>query len=118
MDLPLTPLSHAVLLALADADRHGYAIIKEVERQSGGELSPGTGTLYAALARLEEDGAIAPSDDLPGPDEDQRRKYYRLTDEGRVLARAETLRLARLVAVAREKALLEEGEAAVEGPPA
>lgn len=112
--LPLTPLSHAVLLALVDGDRHGYGIIKEVERQTDGALSPGTGTLYAALHRMKDEGLIEESARLPEPDEDQRRKYYGLTPEGRALVRAETLRLARLVALAREKALVTEGEAAVE----
>lgn len=109
-DLPLTPLSHAVLLALADADRHGYGIIKEVERQTAGTLSPGTGTLYAALQRMQDEGLIADSDRSPAPDEDQRRKYYRLTEAGRAAARAETRRLARLVAVAEEKRLVTEGD--------
>lgn len=108
--LPLTPLSHAVLLALVDDDRHGYGIIKEVERQTEGTLRPGTGTLYAALQRLQDDGLIADSPREPGPDEDQRRKYYRLTARGRRLAEAETLRLVRLVAVARQKELVS-GEA-------
>jgi DNA-binding PadR family transcriptional regulator len=113
--LPLTPLSHAILLALVDEDRHGYGIIKEVERQTQGTVAPGTGTLYAALRRMQEDGLLADSEREPGPDEDQRRKYYRITERGRDVARAETLRLARLVAVAREKALLAESEAVSEG---
>lgn len=104
--LPLTPLSHSVLVALADADRHGYGIIKEVVRQTEGTLRPGTGTLYAALQRLQDEGLIADSPREPGPDEDQRRKYYRLTTRGRALAEAETHRLARLVAVARQKNLV------------
>lgn len=108
--LPLTPLTHAVLLALADADRHGYGIIKEVVRQTEGTLRPGTGTLYAALQRLQEEGLIADSPREPEPGEDQRRKYYRLTQRGRALAGAETLRLARLVSVARQKDLVS-GEA-------
>ena len=101
-----TPLSHAVLLALLDADRHGYGIIKEVERQTEGALRPGTGTLYTALQRLQDEGLIAESPRRPDPDDDARRKYYRITAAGRAAARAETLRLIRLVAVARDKALL------------
>jgi len=110
--VPLTPLSHAILLALADEDRHGYGIIKEVTRQTGGTLTPGTGTLYAALHRMQEEGLLGESPLEPGPAEDQRRKYYRLTEAGREAARSETLRLARVVAVAREKQLVTEGEAA------
>lgn len=104
--LPLTPLSHAVLLALADGDLHGYTIVQEVEVLSGGTLRPGTGTLYAALQRMAADGLIAESDTLPAPDEDQRRKYYRLTDRGRAVARAEAARLQRVLAVAGRKDLL------------
>ena len=106
--LPLTPLSHTILLALADEDRHGYGIIKEVVRQTDGSVNPGTGTLYAALHRLMQEGLLAESPFQPGPDSDQRRKYYRLTEAGRRVARAETVRLARLVEVARDKNLLAE----------
>lgn len=112
--LPLTPLSHAVLLALADEDRHGYGVIKEVERQTGGALRPGTGTLYAALQRLQEEGLIDDSPREPGPGEDARRKYYRLTDRGRRLAGAEALRLARLLGEARRKAVVDAAELAAE----
>ncbi len=104
--VPLTPLSHAILLALADEDRHGYGIIKEVVRQTDGALNPGTGTLYAALHRMMEEGLLAESPEDPDPGTDPRRKYYRLTDAGRAAARAETLHLARLVRVAREKELV------------
>jgi DNA-binding PadR family transcriptional regulator len=103
--LPLTPLSHAVLLALADRDLHGYALVQEVVRQTSGALEPGTGTLYAALQRMQADGLIAGSDTLPGPGEDQRRKYYRITNYGRDVARAEIRRLARVLEVASETSL-------------
>jgi DNA-binding PadR family transcriptional regulator len=105
-----TPLSHAILLALADADRHGYGIIKEVERQTEGALRPGTGTLYTALQRLQDEGLIAESPRRPARDDDARRKYYRITPAGRALARAETLRLVRLVAIARDKAVLRDSD--------
>lgn len=104
--LPLTPLSHAVLLALADGDLHGYTIVQEVEALSGGALRPGTGTLYAALQRMAADGLIAESETLPAPDEDQRRKYYRITDRGRAVARGEAARLQRILEVAGRKDLL------------
>lgn len=103
---PLTPLSYHILLALADAERHGYGILKEIEHRSGGAAGPSTGALYLALQRLEEDGAIALSTSRPGPDDDQRRKYYRLTGPGRELARAESRRLEDLVEAARSKELL------------
>lgn len=108
----LTPLSHAILLALAAEDRHGYGIIKKIVEQSDGTLRPGTGTLYSALQRLLDEGLIAESPRSPEPDEDRRRKYYRLTDAGRDAARVEALRLARLVAVAREVDVVGEAELA------
>lgn len=101
--MPQTALSHAILLALADQDRHGYAILKEIERQSEGQLRAGTGTLYAALQRLVEEGLIADAPESAEPDDDPRRRYYRLTAEGRHAAVDETRRLARLVQVAGEK---------------
>ena len=104
--LPLTPLSHGILLALADADRHGYTIAQEVERQSDGALRPGTGTLYAALQRMVDEGLLRESDRLPRPDEDQRRKYYAVTDLGRRAARAEAARLLRVLEVAGEKGMI------------
>ncbi len=103
---PLTPLSHTILLALADGDRHGYSIVQEVERLSDGALRPGTGTLYAALQRMVQDGLLADSETLPAPDEDKRRKYYRVTPLGRAAARAEAARLQRVLAIAGEKDLL------------
>ena len=107
--LPLTPLSHAVLVALAEGDLHGYAIVQEIHRQSEGLLDPGTGTLYAALQRMAADGLIADSDRLPTPDEDQRRKYYRLTKLGREVAIAEAARLQRLLDIAGAKGMVPDG---------
>ena len=105
--LPLTPLSFHILLALADQHRHGYAIIKDVEHRSEGILRPGTGTLYAAIQRLLDDGLIEESDDRPDPPEDDaRRRYYVLTGLGRRVAQAEARRMDHLVALAREARLL------------
>lgn len=104
--LPLTPLSFHILLALADADRHGYGIIKEVRERTDGEMSPGAGTLYAALQRMLDDGFIAETEDRPAVGDDERRRYYRLTEVGRQVARAEALRLARLIRIAAEKKLI------------
>jgi DNA-binding PadR family transcriptional regulator len=97
----LTSLSMWILLALAGGDLHGYALIQEIERQSGGEFSPGTGTFYAALQRLLADRLIVESPDLPKPDEDQRRRYYRLTKQGREAVARESARLERMLQVAR-----------------
>ena len=103
--LPLTPLSMAILLALAGGDRHGYALMKEIERQTDGTLKPGTGSLYAALQRLMDDGLIEESPELPTADHDQRRRYYRITGAGRDVALAEARRMMRVLDVAREKRL-------------
>ena len=107
-DTPLTPLSHAILLALAEGDLHGYALAQAVEQETDGAVRPGTGTLYAALQRLSEEGLIADSAHRPEPDEDQRRKYYRITELGRGAARAEATRLRRLLGLSVERGLLPE----------
>jgi len=99
----LTPLSAAILFALADGASHGYAIIKEIEALTDGEMRPHTGSMYLALHRLLEDGLIVESQ-VKG--EDTRRRYYKLSDEGREAARAEARRLAQLVKVASAKRLI------------
>ncbi len=105
--LPLTPPVYHILLALADECRHGYAIMKEVEAGSGGRVMLSTGTLYAAIKRLLEGGLIEETDDRPSPEEDdQRRRYYLLTRFGRKVARAETHRMADLIAAAQAKRLV------------
>ena len=105
--MPLSSLTYHVLLALADADRHGYGIIKEIEARTGRGGAPSTGALYLALQRLETDGWIAESPDRPDPDQDDaRRRYYRLTAAGRRAAQLETRRLAALVGIAVEKHLV------------
>ena len=83
--LPLSPHQFHILLALTDGERHGYAVIQEIEQRTGGELRLGTGTLYTAIARLVELGLIADSGR-----EDDRRRYYRLQPIGRAVLRAET----------------------------
>ena len=106
--LPLTPLSFHILLALADADRHGYGIIKEVRERTNGEMNPGAGTLYAAIQRMLDDGLVNETADRPKTGDDERRRYYRLTEFGRQVARAEALRLARLIRIAADKKLIPE----------
>lgn len=98
--LPLTHLSYHVLVALGDGPLHGYGMLKEMESESGGALSPSTGSLYLALQRMEDEGLIEESPDRPDEDDDARRRYYRLTDLGRAVARAETARLDSLVGAA------------------
>jgi DNA-binding PadR family transcriptional regulator len=102
--LPLTTIAFEILLALAEEDRHGYAILQSVEARLKGKLPLRTGTLYRALARLVDDGLI---EELDGAsEEDTRRRVYRLTKRGRTVARAETERLADQVAAARSRKLL------------
>ena len=102
---PLSSLTMAILIALADEDLHGYALMQEIEDQSGGALRPGTGSLYTALQRLMDDGLIGESEDRPRPDEDQRRRFYTLTEEGRRAARLEAARMARVLRTAHERRL-------------
>jgi DNA-binding PadR family transcriptional regulator len=109
--LPLTPTVFEILLALADGQRHGYAIILEVERRTGGGVELRPGSLYRALHRLIRQGLILESEERPDED-DERRRYYSLTSLGRRVARAEARRLARAVEGARQKRLLRPGEAA------
>jgi DNA-binding PadR family transcriptional regulator len=106
----LTPLSAAVfqiLLALADADRHGYAIMQEVEERTEGAVRLGPGTLYGAIKRLRANGLIEERVGVSEAEEEERRRVYALTPRGRALAVLESRRLARLVNTARAKDLLE-----------
>lgn len=104
--LPLTPAVFHILLALADQDRHGYAIILDIAERTDQALRLGTGTLYTAIARLLEQRLIEESDERPAEDEDdERRRYYRLTPLGREVANAEARRLAALVRMARARGI-------------
>ena len=103
---PLTAAMLNVLITLADGDKHGYAILKEVEEQTAGEVQLSTGTLYGIIKRLLGDGLIVESRHRPVEDDDQRRRYYRLTEPGRHVAVAEALRMEKLLARARNKRLI------------
>lgn len=103
---PLTPLWSQILLALADEERYGYDILKEIERQTDGRMSPKTGSLYAALQRLLDEGLIREAPEAGTPGEDERRRYYALTARGREAVRSEARRLARIVTVAARKDLV------------
>jgi DNA-binding PadR family transcriptional regulator len=103
----LTPAMFQILLALGDGEKHGYAILKEVEDQTGGDVRLSTGTLYAMIKRLLTEGILEESRNRPPvEDDDQRRRYYRLTPLGRQVAVAEAERLERLTITARQKHLL------------
>ena len=103
--LPLTPVAFEILLALADGEQHGYRIMQEVNARSGGAVTLHAGTLYRALARLLEQSLIEELAERPAED-DERRRYYRLTDRGIAVARAEASRLAGQLEAARARRLL------------
>ena len=105
--LPLTtPMLHT-LVALADGDKHGYAIIKEIARRTDGAVRLSAGTLYALIRRAEADGLIVETDERPDIAlDDERRRYYRLTPFGRKVAAAEIERLESIVEMARTKKLV------------
>ena len=100
--LPLPPATFHILMALADEDRHGYAIIQEVAARTNGDVRLSAGTLYRSVQRMLEQGLIEETDERPAPeDDDERRRYYRITDFGSAVARAEARRLTELIRLAR-----------------
>lgn len=100
--LPLPEATFHILLALADSDRHGYAIQREVAARTEGAVKLGAGTLYRSIQRMQEQGLIVETRDRPAPeDDDDRRRYYRLTPLGMEAARAESRRLAQMIALAK-----------------
>lgn len=105
--LPLTPAVFHILLALADGEKHGYGIMKEVSRRTAGSVHMGPGTLYGSIRRMLESGLIEATDERPDPElDDERRRYYRLTDFGLRVAEAESRRLEQLLRIARTKHVL------------
>lgn len=100
--LPLPAATFHILMALADDDRHGYAIIQEIEARTGGELRLSAGTLYRSIQRMIEQDLIVEIHERPAPElDDERRRYYRITKFGEAVARAEARRLQNLVRLAR-----------------
>ena len=105
--MPVTPAMFNVLLALADGEKHGYAILKEVDEQTQGEVRLSTGTLYGIIKRLLAEGLITESRTRPAAEmDDARRRYYRVTEAGREVAAAEAVRMEKLIARARAKRLI------------
>ena len=98
--LPLSPAMFYVLVALADGRTHGYAILKEVEQLTSGEVRLSTGTLYGIIKRLLADGLVHEQST-----DDPRRRAYQLTSFGRDVAKAEAMRLEQTLAIAKRKAL-------------
>lgn len=106
--LPLTPAVFNILLALTDGEKHGYAIMLEVEANTQGAVKMGPGTLYGSIKRMLEAGLITESDERPDPElDDQRRRYYALSGMGRRILQAEALRLRDQAALAQRKGVLE-----------
>ena len=103
---PLTPAVLHILLALADGERHGYAIAQEIETTTDGDVHMVPGTLYGSIRRMLSAGLIDESPRRRRPDDDERRRYYRMTALGRRLLDAELSRLSRVVRVARGKRIL------------
>lgn len=104
--LPLSPAVFYILLALPDGPKHGYAIMKEVEEMTGGKITLGPGSLYGSIKRLLKDRMIAETDHRPVRAlDDERRRYYVLTDYGRQVLAAEVDRLASAVRLAAQKSV-------------
>jgi DNA-binding PadR family transcriptional regulator len=100
--LPLPTATFHILMAVADEDRHGYAIIQDVVGRTGGEIKLSAGTLYRSIQRMLEQGLILEARERPAPElDDERRRYYRITPLGAAVARAEATRLAKLIQLAR-----------------
>src|SRR5215470_20405914 len=108
--LPLTPAVFHILVALSEGERHGYALMRQVAEDTDGTLQLGPGTLYGCLQRMLAAGLIAESDRRADPQlDDERRRYYRITDFGTRVVTAEAKRLTAAVTVARARRLLPKG---------
>jgi DNA-binding PadR family transcriptional regulator len=100
--LPLPPATFHILMAVAEEDRHGYAILRDVEQRTRGEVRLSAGTLYRSIQRMLEQGLLTETRERPEPElDDERRRYYRITELGTAVARAEAGRLAGLLKLAR-----------------
>ena len=116
--LPLPPAQLHILLALADGEKHGYAVMSEVERMTDGEVSMGPGTLYGAIKRMLNADLIEESDNRPDPElDDERRRYYRVTGYGARVLTAELARLEQLVRAAEAKKVASRLQPGWEGAP-
>ena len=105
--VPLTPVEFEIVLALADGERHGYAVMQEVERRTGGAITLRPGTLYRAINRMLDIGMLDEVATRPeAASDDRRRRYYRLSEAGRRIATGEALRLADVVRAAEAKRLI------------
>ena len=103
--IPLTPAVFHILLALADGERHGYGIMVEVDQLTSGQIHLGPGTLYRSIQKMVLDGLIEETGQMANED-DERRRYYRLTAFGRNVAQEETRRLSILLDAATRRGLI------------
>jgi DNA-binding PadR family transcriptional regulator len=103
--LPLPPATFHILVALSGEERHGYAIIQDIAARTSGALRMSAGTLYRSIARMVEQGLIAETTRRRPLEDDERRRYYRITPFGIAVARAEMRRLTELVRLARASGL-------------
>lgn len=107
--LPLPPATFHILMAVTDEDRHGYAIIQDIAARTDGALQMSAGTLYRSIQRMQEQGLIVEARERPAPeDDDERRRYYRITPFGLAVARAEARRLTQMVKLARARGIAPE----------
>ena len=107
--LPLPPATFHILMAIADEDRHGYAIIQDIAARTDGVLQMSAGTLYRSIQRMQEQGLIVEARERPAPEnDDERRRYYRITPFGFAVARAEARRLTEMVKLARARGIAPE----------
>ena len=114
--MPLPAAHLHILLALADGEKHGYAVMREVEQMTNGEVTMGPGTLYGAIKRMLSAGLVEEIDERPDPElDDERRRYYRASGFGVRVLSAETERLERLVKTARAKQALRRFKPGMEG---
>jgi len=105
--LPLSPAVFHILLALTDSERHGYGIMQEIFQKTNGTMRMGPGTLYGSIKRMLADGLIEETVERPDPTlDDERRRYYRLTNFGQLVTRAEAQRLEQIVRLAQMKHVL------------
>ena len=108
--LPLPPATFHILMAVADDDRHGYAIIQEIAARTDGAIRMSAGTLYRSIQRMIDQDLIVEVHERPAPElDDERRRYYRITRFGRAVARAEAQRLRELVRLARASGFVPKG---------
>jgi DNA-binding PadR family transcriptional regulator len=102
--LPLSPATFHILMAVSDEDRHGYAILQDVSARTNGALKLSAGTLYRSIQRMLEEGLIRETQERPDPElDDERRRYYRITELGRQVGDAEARRLSQVVKWARAR---------------